>query len=171
MSCHYQTPYFTTCTGRGSPPHPHPMHTYTNMDAPLPPTHNLLPHRILHTDVCIGRSVCICLYSRLHKHTVNFPATTHTPSHLDMTLLHSTAGSEVPLQLAERSLVKLPTSNMLKLQHKVHLPKPLPHSGTYCKALQVQTLSRAKRHSPSLRTVTIVYCKIPRHSDCLTKIN
>ena len=37
------------------------------------------------------------------------------------------------------------------LQHKVHSPKSLPHAGTCGKALQVQTLSRAKRHSIPLQ--------------------
>ena len=51
------------------------------------------------------------------------------------------------------------------LQHKVHLPKSLTHAGTYGKALQVQTLSRAKRHSPPLqvlRTVTARICRTQR---------
>ena len=48
------------------------------------------------------------------------------------------------------------------LQHKVHLPKSLPHAGTGGKALQVQTLSRAKRHSPPLQVLRTVTARISR---------
>ena len=48
------------------------------------------------------------------------------------------------------------------LQHKVHLPKSLPNAGTGGKALQVQTLSRAKRHSPPLQVLRTVTARISR---------
>ena len=48
------------------------------------------------------------------------------------------------------------------LQHKVHLPKLLPHAGTCGKALQVQTLSHAKRHSPPLQVLRTVTARISR---------
>ena len=94
----------------------HHMHTYTNMHTSQPSTHKLLPHIITictdkgtHLDgdetraqftclhnmsymyICTAsRSVCICVYSQLHKHTANFPAATHTlpPGH-DTATQHS----------------------------------------------------------------------------------
>ena len=48
------------------------------------------------------------------------------------------------------------------LQHKVHLPTSLPHAGMCGKALQVQTLSRARRHSPPLQVLWTVTARISR---------
>ena len=48
------------------------------------------------------------------------------------------------------------------LQHKVHLPTSLPHAGTCGKALQVQTLSRARRRSPPLQVLWTVTARISR---------
>ena len=53
------------------------------------------------------------------------------------------------------------------LQHKVHLRKSLTHAGTCGKALQVQTLSRAKRHSPPLQVLRQSLLEYPGPSDCV----
>ena len=54
------------------------------------------------------------------------------------------------------------------LQREVHLPKSLPHAGTGGKALQVRTLSRAKRHSPPLQVLRTVTARISRtHRLCV----
>ena len=111
-----------TCRQRWFPsPSPH-AHIHTNMHTPQPPTHKLLPHIItictdkgthLDGDETRGQLTClhnmsytnICMYMCVHTvDSINTQLTSlqpHTPFHLDMTLPHSTAVSEVPLQLAE----------------------------------------------------------------------
>ena len=97
---------------------------------------------------------CCVVYVRYtHTQHIYFPAATPKPFQIDST------GSV----LFTFRVLLITRDATRYLQHKVHLPESLPHAGTTCgKALQVQTLSRAKRHSPPLQVLRTVAARISR---------
>ena len=92
-----------------------------------------------------------------HPQQMHIPADTLTPFQHDST--------EVGLFTFRVLLITRDATRYL--QHKVHLPKSLTHAGTCGKALQVQTLSRAKRHSPPLQVLRQSLLEYPGPSDCV----